>query len=95
MKLFCDFEFVLFYSFKQSQSVQKLADEDADVAVERKRVSDGSCDGCPLLLNDLTKVYSSNSVTVGGCYQKTRMAVNSLSLGLQPTEVSSLKLFVL
>lgn len=61
--------------------------EDSDVAAERKRVSDGTCNGYPLLLNNLTKVYSSNAVTVGGCKQKSRVAVNQLSLGLQPTEV--------
>lgn len=77
-----------FFSFNKPSSAP-IINEDSEVAEERGRVTEGRYDGCPLVLKNLTKEYTSKSVTSLGRKKQRRslIAVNQLNLGLQQTEV--------
>lgn len=79
----------MFYRFRKNSniSVNDSTLEDDDVIQERKRVQNGELNDCPLLLDNLTKVYQSRDIRCGRSHRKTRVAVNQLSLGLQKAEV--------
>lgn len=67
-----------------------LGAEDKDVTEERERVDRG-CPNCPLVIDNVTKVYSSRT-SLSLCRRKLRrgvrrVAVNQLSLGLNKGEV--------
>lgn len=80
---------LLFYRFRKNSnfSVNDSTLEDDDVTQERRRVQNGELNDCPLLLDNLTKVYESRDIRCGRSHRKTRVAVNQLSLGLQKAEV--------
>lgn len=63
-----------------------IDDEDSDVTAERRCVSEGERDECPLVLKNLTKVYHSNEIGFRRIHRRSRAAVNQLSIGLQQAE---------
>ena len=91
------FIYLIFYrkQSKTPQSQYSLLNNDdnigdSDVSAERTRVQNGELQDCPLLLNDLTKVYCSYDIKCRKkkIHKKTRVAVSHLSIGLQKAEVS-------